>query len=63
MSASNFSFLSAHSPLLAELGATAERLYPYDPAVELRRLQAQRATAAPTTGTGRGRKAKVAGAA
>ena len=32
MSTSNFSFLSAHSPLLAELGATAERLYPYDPA-------------------------------
>ena len=32
MSASNFSFLVSHSPLLAELGATAERLYPYDPA-------------------------------
>ena len=32
MSTSNFSFLSSHSPLLAELGATAERLYPYDPA-------------------------------
>ncbi len=32
MSTSNFSFLTSHSPLLAELGATAERLYPYDPA-------------------------------
>lgn len=28
---SNFSFLADHSPLLAELGATAERLYPFDP--------------------------------
>lgn len=28
----NFSFLGEHSPLLADLGATAERLYPYDPA-------------------------------
>jgi len=29
---SNFSFLSEHSPLLADLGLTAERLYPFDPA-------------------------------
>lgn len=29
---SNFSFLSEHSPLLADLGATAERLFPFDPA-------------------------------
>src|SRR5690349_7960449 len=28
----NFSFLGEHSPLLAELGATAERVFPYDPA-------------------------------
>lgn len=30
--AGNFQFLDEHSPLLAELGATAERLFPYDPA-------------------------------
>ncbi|WP_066271011.1 type I restriction-modification system endonuclease [Hydrogenophaga palleronii] len=30
--ASNFSFLAAHSPLLADLGSTAERVYPFDPA-------------------------------
>lgn len=29
---SNFSFLAEHSPLLADLGSTAERLYPFDPA-------------------------------
>lgn len=29
---SNFSFLAQHSPLLADLGATAERLFPFDPA-------------------------------
>lgn len=29
---SNFSFLADHSPLLADLGATAEKLYPFDPA-------------------------------
>ena len=29
---SNFGFLTEHSPLLADLGATAERLYPFDPA-------------------------------
>ena len=29
---SNFSFLAEHSPLLADLGATAEKLYPFDPA-------------------------------
>jgi type I restriction enzyme R subunit len=28
----NFNFLAEHSPLLADLGATAERLYPFDPA-------------------------------
>lgn len=28
---SNFAFLSVHSPLLAELGATAERIFSYDP--------------------------------
>lgn len=28
----NFAFLADHSPLLAELGATAERLFPFDPA-------------------------------
>ena len=32
MSRSNFIFLAEHSPLLAELGATAEKLYPFDPA-------------------------------
>lgn len=31
MASSNFHFLAEHSPLLAELGATAERLYPFDP--------------------------------
>ena len=29
---SNFTFLAEHSPLLADLGATAERLFPFDPA-------------------------------
>lgn len=29
---SNFRFLAEHSPLLAQLGATAEKLYPFDPA-------------------------------
>lgn len=29
---SNFGFLTEHNPLLADLGATAERLYPFDPA-------------------------------
>ena len=28
----NFAFLAEHSPLLADLGATAEKLYPFDPA-------------------------------
>ena len=28
---SNFGFLAQHSPLLAELGQTAEKLYPFDP--------------------------------
>jgi len=32
MAAGNFGFLQGHSPLLAELGAAAERLYPFDPA-------------------------------
>ncbi|MEY3611975.1 MAG: hypothetical protein RJB14_1697, partial [Pseudomonadota bacterium] len=27
----NFGFLAQHSPLLAELGQTAEKLYPFDP--------------------------------
>ncbi|MBV8657849.1 MAG: type I restriction-modification system endonuclease [Burkholderiales bacterium] len=31
MSQSNFSFLGEYSPLLAELGATAERIFPFDP--------------------------------
>lgn len=29
---SNFGFLAAYTPLLADLGSTAERLYPFDPA-------------------------------
>ena len=32
MNRSNFSFLAEHAPLLADLGATAERLFPFDPA-------------------------------
>jgi len=38
---SNFGFLAEHSPLLADLGATAERVFPFDPAsctVKLRLL-------------------------
>src|SRR5687768_9188204 len=38
---SNFHFLAEHSPLLADLGATAERVFPFDPAsciVKLRLL-------------------------
>lgn len=38
---SNFHFLAEHSPLLAELGVTAERVFPFDPAsciVKLRLL-------------------------
>ncbi|PND37380.1 type I restriction-modification system endonuclease [Paucibacter aquatile] len=31
-SPSNFSFLAEHAPLLADLGLTAEKLYPFDPA-------------------------------
>lgn len=30
--AGNFCFLAEHAPLLADLGATAERLFPFDPA-------------------------------
>jgi len=30
-SSSNFQFLAEHSPLLADLGTTAERLFPFDP--------------------------------
>ena len=30
----NFAFLGWHSPLLANLGATAEKLYSFDPARE-----------------------------
>ncbi|MEJ8821543.1 DUF4145 domain-containing protein [Variovorax humicola] len=40
-SSSNFAFLSEHSQLLAELGASAERLFPFEPAscvVKLRLL-------------------------
>jgi len=32
MGSGNFGFLAEHSPLLADLGATAEKLYPFDPA-------------------------------
>ncbi|PZP30129.1 MAG: type I restriction-modification system endonuclease [Roseateles depolymerans] len=32
MTTGNFGFLQRHSPLLAELGAVAEKLYPFDPA-------------------------------
>jgi type I restriction enzyme R subunit len=32
MTVGNFGFLQKHSPLLAELGAVAEKLYPFDPA-------------------------------
>ena len=39
MGLSNFSFLAAHSPLLAELGATAERLFPFDPASSVLKLR------------------------
>ncbi len=35
----NFHFLSEHSPLLADLGATAERLFPYDPASSVLKLR------------------------
>lgn len=35
----NFSFLAEHSPLLAELGATAERLFPFDPASSVLKLR------------------------
>ncbi|WP_180126873.1 DUF4145 domain-containing protein [Rhodoferax sp. BLA1] len=36
---SNFSFLAGYSPLLADLGATAERLFPYDPASSVLKLR------------------------
>jgi len=36
---SNFSFLSVYSPLLADLGATAERLYPFDPSSSVLKLR------------------------
>jgi len=36
---SNFSFLAEHSPLMADLGATAERLFPYDPASSVLKLR------------------------
>jgi len=35
----NFHFLGEHSPLLADLGATAERLFPYDPASSVLKLR------------------------
>jgi type I restriction enzyme R subunit len=38
-SPSNFRFLAEHSPLLADLGATAERLYPFDPASAVVKLR------------------------
>jgi len=37
--ASNFAFLAEHSPLLADLGATAERVYPFDPASAVLKLR------------------------
>lgn len=36
---SNFSFLSVHSPLLAELGSAAERIFPHDPASSVIKLR------------------------
>ncbi|KGM40430.1 DEAD/DEAH box helicase [Aquabacterium sp. NJ1] len=36
---SNFSFLAEHSPLLADLGATAEKLYPFDPSSAVLKLR------------------------
>lgn len=36
---SNFSFLSKHAPLLAELGLTAEKLFPFDPASSVLKLR------------------------
>lgn len=36
---SNFAFLAARSPLLAELGATAERVFPFDPTSCVLRLR------------------------
>ena len=36
---SNFSFLAEHAPLLADLGATAEKLYPFDPASSVLKLR------------------------
>jgi len=36
---SNFSFLAGYSPLLADLGATAEKLYPFDPASAVLKLR------------------------
>lgn len=35
----NFGFLAEHSPLLAGLGATAERLFPFDPAICVLKLR------------------------
>ena len=35
----NFAFLAEHSPLLADLGATAERLFPFDPASSVLKLR------------------------
>lgn len=36
---SNFGFLAEHSPLLSDLGATAERLFPFDPASAVLKLR------------------------
>ena len=35
----NFQFLAEHSPLLVDLGATAERLFPFDPASSIVKLR------------------------
>jgi len=36
LSTNNFSFLSEHSTLLADIGATAEKLCPFDPVCVLK---------------------------
>lgn len=38
-SVSNFDFLAEHAPLLSELGASAERLFPFDPASAVLKLR------------------------
>lgn len=39
MTSGNFSFLAEHSALLADLGATAEKVYPHDPASSVLKLR------------------------